>query len=260
MGYSTRILLAIVASLIVHALLMQWLDQLPAHAAAPRSQLVTMRVVRPPPPAPEPDPVPEPEPEVAMPQPPPEVVHEIPEKRPPRRKVRPKKVAQKRPPKDLPPPNSIAPAGPATDTPVFGFNLASTSAAGPGPAMPVGNTLEVAPDDKPRPKPSAVRALAAPVPVFEVTTMPKMAGRCRGRYSAEAREAGVEGTVVLELIVGPDGRTRGIKVIEGLGHGLDEAAVAAMKACRFKPGRRGETAVPVRLRAFKIRFFLDDAD
>ena len=261
MSYSTRILLAVIASLLVHAALMQWLDQLPAHAAVRRTHLVTMEVVRTPPPEPEPEPEPVPEPVKPPPPPPPEVVHEVPLKPPPKRaRVPPKQVTKPPPPRELPPPNTVEPQGPTTETPVFGFNLASTSAAGTGPAMPVGNTLETAPDAKKRPPPEQVRALAAPVPVFEVTTMPKMAGRCRGRYSTEAREAGVEGTVVLDLIVGADGRTRDVKVVEGLGHGLDKAAIAALQGCRFVPGRRGTLAVAVRLRAFKIRFFLDDAD
>ena len=259
MGYSTRILLAIVASLLAHGVLMHWLDQLPAHAAVRRPQLVTMEVVRTLEPEPQPEPEPLPEPEKPPPTPPPEVVHEVPRKRPPKRKRAPHKQVAK-PPRDVPPPNTVEPQGPTTDTPVFGFNLASTSAAGTGPAMPVGNTLETAPDTKKRPPSKAVRALAPPVPAFEVTIMPKMAGRCRGRYSAEAREAGVEGTVVLDLIVGADGRTRDVKVVEGLGHGLDKAAVTALLSCRFRPGRRGKVAVAVRLRAFKIRFFLDDAD
>ncbi len=88
--------------------------------------------------------------------------------------------------------------------------------------------------------------------------MPTMVGQCRGEYTDEAQRAGVEGVVVLDLIVGDDGRTRDIKVVKGLGHGLDKAAIKALRDCRFKAGKRGEKAVAVRLRGFKIRFFLDD--
>ena len=58
-------------------------------------------------------------------------------------------------------------------------------------------------------------------------------------------------------VVGADGRATNIKVVSGLGHGLNEAAVAALKACRFTPGERSGVPVPVRIREFKIRFFLD---
>ena len=61
---------------------------------------------------------------------------------------------------------------------------------------------------------------------------------------------------MLDLVVGADGRVREVRVVSGLGHGLTEAAIAAAKACRFSPGEKGELAVPVRIREFKIRFVL----
>ena len=124
--------------------------------------------------------------------------------------------------------------------------------------MPVGNTVMGDPAKMAKKPARKVKALAAPVPAFEVTEMPKMVGRCRGTYTDKARENGIEGTVLLSLIVGIDGKTREIKVIKGLGSGLDEAAIKALAACRFKPGKRNGMAVAVRLRSFKIRFFLDD--
>ena len=124
--------------------------------------------------------------------------------------------------------------------------------------MPVGNSVMGAPDKMAKVAPKKVAPLAAPVAAHTITEMPKLAGRCRGEYTDKAREEGIEGTVVLELIVGPDGKTRDIKIIKGIGHGLDEAAIAAMKKCRFSPGTRDGQPVAVRLRSFKIRFFLDD--
>jgi protein TonB len=87
--------------------------------------------------------------------------------------------------------------------------------------------------------------------------MPVPEGGCSGHYTDDARAAGVEGTVVLDVVVGPDGRTRDIKVVEGLGHGLTEAAIAALQKCRFSPGERQGQPVAVRLTRFKFRFVLD---
>ena len=87
--------------------------------------------------------------------------------------------------------------------------------------------------------------------------MPLPRGRCAGAYTDAAREAGVEGVVVLDLVVDEQGRAREITVVEKLPHGLTEAAVAALRACRFDPGERAGVAVPVRVRGFKIRFVLD---
>ena len=124
--------------------------------------------------------------------------------------------------------------------------------------MPVGNTVMVDPSKAKKKPGKKVKKLAAPVAVYEVTEMPSILGKCRGQYTDEARDKHIEGTVVLELIVGPNGRTREIKIVKGLGHGLDKAAIKALTHCRFKPGKRNGKPVAVRLRAFKIRFVLDD--
>jgi protein TonB len=97
---------------------------------------------------------------------------------------------------------------------------------------------------------------AAPVAAYEVTTMPLPQGRCVGQYTEEAKRAAIEGTVVLDLVVAEDGRVREVRVVNGLSHGLTEAAVAAARACRFSPGEKDGTPVPVRVRGFKIRFVL----
>jgi hypothetical protein len=45
-------------------------------------------------------------------------------------------------------------------------------------------------------------------------------------------------------------------VVSGLTHGLTEAAITALRECRFSPGKKSGEAVPVRVRGFKIRFVL----
>lgn len=54
-------------------------------------------------------------------------------------------------------------------------------------------------------------------------------------YTQEARDAKLQGTVVLQLVVGEDGRATDVRVVKKLGHGMDEAAVAAVQNWRFKP-------------------------
>ena len=85
--------------------------------------------------------------------------------------------------------------------------------------------------------------------------MPLPIGRCSGEYTEAARRAGVEGTVVLDLVIAEDGSVRELAVVQRVGHGLTEAAVAAVRRCRFSPGERDGKPVPVRVRGFKIRFF-----
>jgi TonB family protein len=60
----------------------------------------------------------------------------------------------------------------------------------------------------------------------------------RPAYSPEARIAQIEGEVVIEAVFTAEGEVRVIRVVQGLGHGLDENAVAAARAIRFAPARR----------------------
>jgi periplasmic protein TonB len=56
-------------------------------------------------------------------------------------------------------------------------------------------------------------------------------------YTEEARKAKLQGKLLLQVVVGADGRAMRMQVAQGLGMGLDEAAVAAVHAWRFSPGR-----------------------
>jgi periplasmic protein TonB len=66
-------------------------------------------------------------------------------------------------------------------------------------------------------------------------------------YSEEARKAKYQGTVVLYMIVGPDGRARDIRVMRSVGMGLDEKAIAAVRTWKFDPARRDGQAVAVQI-------------
>jgi periplasmic protein TonB len=55
------------------------------------------------------------------------------------------------------------------------------------------------------------------------------------KYSEEARKAKFQGTVTLQVLVTPDGRGTDIEVVKGLGMGLDEQAIEAVKGWKFRP-------------------------
>jgi len=57
-------------------------------------------------------------------------------------------------------------------------------------------------------------------------------------YTDEARRLKLEGEVLLEVMFGANGQLRVNRVIRALGHGLDEAAVAAANQMHFKPAQR----------------------
>jgi periplasmic protein TonB len=66
-------------------------------------------------------------------------------------------------------------------------------------------------------------------------------------YSEEARKAKFQGTCVLWLIVGPDGRPRDIHIARSLGLGLDEKAIEAVKQWKFEPAMKDGKPVAVQI-------------
>ena len=65
-------------------------------------------------------------------------------------------------------------------------------------------------------------------------------------YTDEARSARIEGTVSLELEFTAAGDVRVLRVVRGLGYGLDEAAQRAALRIRFKPAHSDGTPVDSR--------------
>jgi TonB family protein len=57
-------------------------------------------------------------------------------------------------------------------------------------------------------------------------------------YTAEARQKKIEGDVELDVEFTASGQIHVLRVVQGLGYGLDEAAVTAAQQIRFNPARR----------------------
>lgn len=64
-------------------------------------------------------------------------------------------------------------------------------------------------------------------------------------YSPEARQAKLQGTVILSLVVGADGKAHAIHVERSLGMGLDERAIEAVRQWRFEPAQKDGKPVAV---------------
>jgi len=62
-------------------------------------------------------------------------------------------------------------------------------------------------------------------------------------YTDEARKLNLEGEVLLEVMFRADGQLTVNRVLRGLGHGLDDAAVNAAGKIKFKPAQRNGTPV-----------------
>lgn len=66
-------------------------------------------------------------------------------------------------------------------------------------------------------------------------------------YSEEARKAKWQGTVVLWVVIGPDGRPRDVRVQRSLGMGLDEKAIEAVRTWKFDPAKKDGQPVAVQV-------------
>jgi protein TonB len=58
-------------------------------------------------------------------------------------------------------------------------------------------------------------------------------------YTDEARHGKVQGSVTLHVLVGADGRAQDIRIVKGVGFGLDERAVETVRGWKFAPARDG---------------------
>ena len=78
-------------------------------------------------------------------------------------------------------------------------------------------------------------------------TVPRLLHEEKPQYTSDAMRAKVQGTVLLECVVRPDGSITDVQVIRSLDptFGLDQQAIAAAKKWRFAPGTRLGEPVPV---------------
>ena len=112
----------------------------------------------------------------------------------------------------------------ADDVTLDEFNLDEFDAWDAPPPPPEGPRVKFIPYDDP------------PVPLRPI----------RPKYPEIAQEAGIEGTVVVQVFVDDKGRVKETIILKGIPNtGLDEAAADAIRNVRFRPAKQRERAVGV---------------
>jgi protein TonB len=112
----------------------------------------------------------------------------------------------------------------ADDVTLDEFNLDEFDAWDAPPPPPEGPRVKFIPYDDP------------PVPLRPI----------RPKYPEIAQEAGIEGTVVVQVFVDEKGRVKDTVILKGIPNtGLDEAATEAIRNVRFRPAKQRERAVGV---------------
>ena len=167
------------------------------------------------------------------------------------------------PPKEAPPPQQKAKIAPEPEqeakpaaTPVeqnqaaldalpdFGLALGGGSDVG-GIAIPVKSTVGAAAPTATAVQEKVVKkaqVLAAVRPTESVCDEPPAKPRARNvpqpSYTSQARAANIEGKVRVEITVDEQGQVTKVRLLQGLGYGLDEAALEAARHATFEPGTR----------------------
>ena len=78
-----------------------------------------------------------------------------------------------------------------------------------------------------------------------------------GQYPEMAERAGIEGTVVVSLVISDEGEPFMLRIQEGIGGGCDEASLEVIRDEVFAPGRLADEAVNVSMR-MGVTFSLAD--
>lgn len=124
-----------------------------------------------------------------------------------------------------------------------------------GPEVKAGNTVAKAPDNLTL-RPEDADSLPVPTEEYLVSSMPVLLSDFRVPYPPEARSKGIQGVVLLDLLIGGNGVVRDASVVDGPGSGLNEAALQAARQLRFKPAMMEEKPVAVRIR-YAYRFVIE---
>lgn len=102
--------------------------------------------------------------------------------------------------------------------------------------------------------PAPAAEMPVPDDFVASSALPRLTFQAKADYPEIARRSGLEGTVLVHVLVDRQGRVAQVKVIQGVNPLLDKAAVAAARKCKFTPAKQRELnvrawiAIPYRFR------------
>lgn len=114
----------------------------------------------------------------------------------------------------------------------------------------IGNTLHGMPENE-------ITNDVEYAPLSGITKSPSFRSQLKPVYPESARKIGIEGVVLLEVIISSDGNVTDVKIIENPGYGMGEAAREAILKSAFSPAMSGETPVAAKV-IIPVRFRLVD--
>jgi protein TonB len=155
---------------------------------------------------------------------------------------------------------TVKPTPPPPETKkVFGITrktLTTVSMEPSGAEVKTGNTVAKEVDNL-KLDPNDADSLPIPADEFLVTSMPVLLSEVRIAYPEVAKKAGIEGPVVMDLLIDEQGKVRQVALIKGPGFGLNEAGLEAIKNFQFRPAKIKDQSVAVKIR-YTYRFVLEN--
>lgn len=155
---------------------------------------------------------------------------------------------------------NIKPAPPPPETKkVFGITrktITTTTNEPSAAEVKTGNTVAKEMDDL-KLDPNDADSLPIPSDDYLVTSMPILISEVRIPYPETAKKAGIEGPVLMDLLIDDQGKVRQVNLIKGPGFGLNEAALEAIKNFQFRPAKIKDQSVAVKIR-YTYRFVLEN--
>jgi TonB family protein len=95
------------------------------------------------------------------------------------------------------------------------------------------------------------------VAITDDITPPRQTEVAVPEYTAEAKKKKIEGSVTLEIVVDRKGNVVAAKVVKGLGYGLDENAIIAVREWKYVPAQKDDEPVAVKMEV-TVDFYLRD--
>lgn len=152
------------------------------------------------------------------------------------------------------------PPAPNLDTkPVFGVSrkaITTMTSSEITAEVKLGNTIAKEQDNL-KLDPKDQDSLPIPADDYLVSSMPQLVSEIRIPYPEAAKKGGIEGPVIMDLLIDDQGNVRQVILIKGPGFGLNEAALLAIKDFRFRPAKIKDQSVAVKIR-YTYRFILEN--
>jgi TonB family protein len=104
---------------------------------------------------------------------------------------------------------------------------------------------------------SKAKAVDQAVAITDDITPPRLSEVVSADYTAEAKKKKIQGAVTIAIVIDKKGDVIDAKVVKGLGYGLDENAILAVREWKYKPAEKDGEPVAVKMEV-TVDFFLRD--